>query len=56
MIEVSVQEAKARLSRLLALVEDGEDIVILRRGKPVARLTALAARSQFSLWRHARRV
>ncbi len=28
MIEVSVQEAKTRLSHLLDLVEDGEDVVI----------------------------
>jgi prevent-host-death family protein len=35
---VSVSEAKAQLSRLLRAVETGEDIVIARRGVPVARL------------------
>lgn len=35
---VNVQEAKTQLSRLLADVEDGGDVVIARRGKPVARL------------------
>lgn len=43
MIEVSVHEAKTQLSRLLTLVEDGEEVVIHRHGKPVARLAALAS-------------
>lgn len=36
---VNVHEAKTHLSRLLAEVEAGEEIVIARAGKPVARLT-----------------
>lgn len=36
--EVNVYEAKTRLSALLAEVERGEDVVIARNGKPVARL------------------
>ena len=35
---VNVHEAKTHLSRLLARVERGEEIVIARAGKPVARL------------------
>jgi prevent-host-death family protein len=35
---VNVQEAKTRLSELLARVERGEEIVVARAGKPVARL------------------
>ncbi len=35
---VSVAQAKARLSELLARVESGEEVVITRRGIPVARL------------------
>ena len=35
---VNVRQAKTHLSRLLARVEAGEEIVIARRGKPVARL------------------
>jgi len=31
-------EAKAQLSRLLELVEEGETVVITRHGKPVAEL------------------
>lgn len=37
--EVAAHEAKARLSELLDRVERGEEIVITRRGKPVARIT-----------------
>jgi prevent-host-death family protein len=35
---VNVHEAKTRLSKLLALVEQGEEILIARNGQPVARL------------------
>jgi prevent-host-death family protein len=35
---VNVHEAKTHLSRLLKRVEAGEEIVIARAGKPVARL------------------
>ena len=37
---VNVHQAKTQLSRLLARVEAGEDVVIARRGQPVARLVA----------------
>ena len=40
---VNVHQAKTELSRLLARVEAGEDVVIARRGKPVARLVACKA-------------
>lgn len=39
MTRVSVHEAKTHLSRLLARMEDGEEIMIQRRGKDVAVLT-----------------
>ena len=35
---VNVHEAETQLSRLLAQVEAGEEVVIARRGQPVARL------------------
>jgi prevent-host-death family protein len=35
---VNVHEAKTHLSRLLARVEAGEEILISRAGRPVARL------------------
>ncbi|MDE0056959.1 MAG: type II toxin-antitoxin system prevent-host-death family antitoxin [Defluviicoccus sp.] len=40
MYVVNVHRAKTELSRLLARVEAGEDVVIARRGEPVARLVA----------------
>jgi prevent-host-death family protein len=42
MTTVSVHEAKTHLSRLLERVIAGEEIVIARRGKAVARLCPLA--------------
>jgi prevent-host-death family protein len=39
---VNVHEAKTHLSRLLERVEAGEEIVIGRAGKPVARLSPIA--------------
>ncbi len=38
-VEVSVAEAKAKLSEILTRVEEGEEITITRRGKPVATLS-----------------
>ena len=38
MTTVNVQEAKTRLSDLLARVERGEEVIIARSGSPVARL------------------
>lgn len=39
---VNVHEAKTQLSKLLARVERGEEFVIARGGKPIARLVPLA--------------
>jgi antitoxin (DNA-binding transcriptional repressor) of toxin-antitoxin stability system len=38
MPEFNVHEAKSNLSRLLALVEQGEEVTIMRGGEPVADL------------------
>ena len=38
MREISAKEARGKLSSLLKSVEIGEEVVILRRGKQVARL------------------
>ena len=46
MATVNVHEAKTNLSRLLAQVEAGEDVVIARNGKPVARLVACKPRGK----------
>lgn len=42
MKEIGALEAKTELDELLDLVEAGEDVLITRRGKAVARLTPAA--------------
>lgn len=37
-MQVTIHEAKTHLSRLIAAVERGEEVVIARRHKPVVRL------------------
>lgn len=37
-MQINVHDAKSKLSALLLSVENGEDVVIARAGKPVARL------------------
>ena len=47
-VSIALAEAKAHLSQVLDRVEAGEELVITRRGKPVAPLPSLAAfRAQF---------
>jgi prevent-host-death family protein len=36
MIKTNIREAKAKLSAYLSQVEQGEEVMIVRRGKPVA--------------------
>ena len=43
---VNVHQAKTQLSRLLAQVEAGEEVVIARRGEPVARLVPCKLRGR----------
>ncbi len=43
-IMFNVHEAKTQLSRLIAMAEAGDEIVIARDGKPVARLVPLRNR------------
>jgi len=38
--QVNTHEAKTQLSKLIAAVRDGEEVIICQAGKPVARLTA----------------
>jgi prevent-host-death family protein len=38
---VNIHEAKTTLSALLAAVEEGEQVVIARNGKPIAQLTRI---------------
>ena len=41
MTKANVREIKAKLSAYLSLVEQGEEVTILRRGRPVAVLKPL---------------
>lgn len=43
---VNVHEAKTHLSRLLERVEAGEEIVVARAGRPVARLVPFRAKGE----------
>ena len=38
-MHVSVADAKNRLSQLIRAVEDGEEVIITRSGKPVVQIT-----------------
>ena len=44
MEKVNIHDAKTRLSQLVERAEAGEEIVIARAGRPVARLAPLVAR------------
>ena len=46
MLVINISQAKAQLSRILSRVEAGEDVVIARRGEPVARLVACRSPSK----------
>jgi prevent-host-death family protein len=46
-MQVNVHEAKSQLSRLLALVEEGETVVIARHGEPVAELVPARRKAGF---------
>jgi len=43
-LQVNIHEAKTNLSKLLARVKAGEEIIIAKAGKPVARLVPAAER------------
>jgi len=46
MRDVNLAEAKARLSQLVERAAAGETVRIMRRGKPVAQITAIKPRAQ----------
>src|SRR5215210_43870 len=51
---INIHEAKTHLSRLVERVEAGEEIVIARGGRPVARLVPMARRTrpqQLGIWK-----
>ncbi len=48
MPQVGMHEAKTKLSQLVERAEAGEDIVIARHGKPVARLVPISRTSSLA--------
>ena len=46
MVEVNIHEAKTHLSRLVARAAAGEEIVIAKAGKPMARLVAYREKTE----------
>ena len=44
--QVNVHQAKTHLSRLIERVETGEEIILARAGRPVARLVPFAPRRE----------
>jgi prevent-host-death family protein len=44
-MQVNIYQAKAQLSALLEKAMAGEEIIIAKAGKPIARLTPVAARN-----------
>jgi prevent-host-death family protein len=50
---VNMHEAKTTLSKLVALVEAGEEVIIIRAGRPVARLVPAGEFSprKLGVWR-----
>jgi prevent-host-death family protein len=55
-VQMNIAEAKAKLSELVAKAEAGEEVLLARGGKPVARLMPVARGSQPKrlpgLWAH----
>ncbi len=46
MVTVTLVEAKAHLSELINKVENGQEVVITRHGKPVANLSSVSQRKK----------
>ncbi len=46
--QISLREANQHLSRYIKTVEQGQELVITRRGKPVAKLIPVAVKRQLS--------
>lgn len=48
MQQISLREANQHLARYIQAVEQGEEIIITRRGRPVAKLIGVASRRQLT--------
>jgi prevent-host-death family protein len=49
-MQIAIADAKARFADLIRRAESGEQIVLTRHGKPVARLTATAKTADLPLF------
>lgn len=49
-MEINVHDAKTHFSKLLAKVESGEEVIIARAGKPVAKLVPIKKASALREW------
>jgi len=49
MISVTIAEAKSRLAELIDQVNTGEEVVIMRRNHPIARLIPGTAKSRLTV-------
>ena len=45
----SIREFKAKLSEILRNLDDGEEVIVTRRGKPCARFTAIPSHAEEKL-------
>ncbi len=45
-MQVNIHDAKTRLSQLLTKVEKGEEVIVARAGKPVARIVPFRNKPQ----------
>jgi len=52
---INIRQANQHLSRYIDAVQNGEEIIITRRGLPVARLTAFAKSTELSVKQKAAR-
>lgn len=43
-VQVNIHEAKTHLSKLLARVQEGEEVIIAKAGRPIARLVPMIER------------
>lgn len=48
MVRVGLHETESQLARLVELAEQGEDVVLHRSGRPVARIVAVDRRRQIA--------
>ncbi|MBS3909314.1 MAG: type II toxin-antitoxin system Phd/YefM family antitoxin [Actinobacteria bacterium] len=46
MVTVNIYEAKTKFSKLLSRVEGGEEIIIAKAGRPIARIVPLSSKAE----------